>query len=83
MENTQKKAVQRISRSKTAENDLNAKNGTHIPGLNFKNKINDDFVTSVGGRNNMPDYGDRKNKYLEDDVISGVLETKKYRISSQ
>lgn len=31
----------------------------------------------------MQDNGGRHNKYLEDDVISGVLETKKYRISSQ
>ena len=30
----------------------------------------------------MHDNGGRKNKYLEEDVISGILETKKYRISS-
>jgi hypothetical protein len=77
-----KSSGQRISRSKTAENDLNAKNKSFIPGLNLKNKNNDDFVATVGG-SNLEDNGGRHNKYLEDDVISGVLETKKYRISSQ
>jgi hypothetical protein len=50
--------------------------------LNLKNKNNDDFVATVDSRN-MRDNGGRHNKYLEDDVVSGVLETKKYRISSQ
>jgi hypothetical protein len=50
--------------------------------LNLKNKNNDDFVATVGD-SNLQDNGGRNNKYLEDDVISGVLETKKYRISSQ
>ena len=31
----------------------------------------------------MQDIGGRKLKYMEDDVVSGVLETKKYRITSQ
>ena len=50
--------------------------------MNLKYKNNDDFVATVGGSDLYNDGG-RHNKYLEDDVISGVLETKKYRISSQ
>jgi len=45
--------------------------------------MNIDVVSTVSNKVIMQDIGGRKLKYMEDDVVSGVLETKKYRITSQ
>ena len=69
-----------MSRSKTAQNVGKV---SIIPGLNLNNKMNLDLIKTVGTYKGGQDIGETKNKHLEDDVVSGVLETKKYRITSQ
>jgi hypothetical protein len=44
--------------------------------------MNVDFLSTVSNKVIMHDIGGKKLKYMEDDVVSGVLETKKYRITS-